>query len=519
MVDSDIAKLYENLSLADEDEAVLEMAEEVKTDGIGDIDKCLVGKVLTGKKVNRDAFKGVIEQIWNAYGHVEMELVRDNTFMFYFNNSVDRNRVWNKGPWHFGRSLITLEKPVGSGDIEKLGFDRADFWVQIHDIQILCMNRRTAKWLAEQLGEVVEIPSESRECWGKFMRVKVRLDISKPLKRWLRLKLGKSEEVTMVGLKYERLPEFYFACGRIGHGIMECTDEEARKMALEVTPTKFGSWMKASRSLEVSREDEGDGSVSVKPGSISAYLDSSNLVASRSMLKEKNQGTLISVIGGGLSKIDEMVVDGLDVGPMEGEQEKAHHGRALSKSQQKEKESQAVVESICPMIEAQPNQTLLHSSASSQHQVQQSEIPKFHSPPKQKSNRKWKKTVRESHLRQSLIRISSPLHRLLAVSKSGKKPGRSKNSPPSAVKSASGKKKEKSPLKLISSSHVSPSQRRETPSIKSTGEGQMCKPKVSEEGLAAVVKGFFSSLFKSSSPSVFDFQKATEGISPRLSEN
>ena len=67
----------------------------------------------------------------------------------------------------------------------------------------------------------MEIPSESRECWGKFMRVKVRLDISKPLKRWLRLKLGKLEEVIMVGLKYERLPDFCYAYGRIGHGIKE----------------------------------------------------------------------------------------------------------------------------------------------------------------------------------------------------------------------------------------------------------------------------------------------------------
>ncbi|KAK3223807.1 hypothetical protein Dsin_010832 [Dipteronia sinensis] len=164
MSEADIAKLYENLSLAGEDGAVIEMTEEASVEGIKNVDKCLVGRVLSGKKVNREAFKGLIEQIWSSIGQVEVELVGDNLFMFYFNNGEERNRVLQRGPWHFGNSLIVLEKSVGSGTISKLRFYKADFWVQIHDIPLLCMNRRTAKWLAEQIGEVVEIPSESREC-------------------------------------------------------------------------------------------------------------------------------------------------------------------------------------------------------------------------------------------------------------------------------------------------------------------------------------------------------------------
>ncbi|KAK3228271.1 hypothetical protein Dsin_008133 [Dipteronia sinensis] len=107
------------------------------------------------------------------------------------------------------------------------------------------MNRRTARWLAEQIGGVIEIPSDSRECWGKFLRVKVQLGIIKPLKRWLRLKLDKSENIVVVALKYERLPNFCYVCGRICHITKECTDEEAKKLALEGLTTKYGSWLKA----------------------------------------------------------------------------------------------------------------------------------------------------------------------------------------------------------------------------------------------------------------------------------
>ncbi|TXG48193.1 hypothetical protein EZV62_027487 [Acer yangbiense] len=300
MSEAEITQLYENLSLEDEDAAVHEITEDYIQDGDEDVDRCLVGKVLTGKKVNREAFKGLIEQIWNQFGQVEVELVGENTFMFHFTNKEYRNKVWNRGPWLFGKSLIVLEKPKGPGDITKLKFNQADFWVQIHDIPIMCMNQRTTKWLAEYIGEVVEIPTESRECWGKYVRVKVQVDITKPLKRWLRIKLGKYEEITMVALKYERLPDFCFACGRIGHSVRECLDEDAKRAALDGQQTKFGSWMRATpidksktksislttgsssergRSVEGSRELEGDGSLSMRSGNVAPQKSRSDSVS------------------------------------------------------------------------------------------------------------------------------------------------------------------------------------------------------------------------------------------------
>ncbi|TXG63385.1 hypothetical protein EZV62_010379 [Acer yangbiense] len=332
MSDLGLSDLYENLTLVDEDEAVLEMAEDFEQEGDEDVDRCLVGKVLSGKKVNREAFKGLIKQIWNPYGNVKVELVDDNIFTFHFANKEDRNRVWFRGPWHFGNSLIVLEKQMGLGNIAQLGFNKAEFWIQIHDIPISCMNRRTAKWLTEQIGEVVEIPTESRECRGKFMRVKVRIDISKALKRWLKLKLNRSEEITMMNLKYERLPDFCFACGKIGHCIRECQDEEARAAALKSSQNKYGSWLKASiperprsrygtqgngsssdrsRSMEASRESEGDGSISLKQGSRLSQKDlpATSVGAAQSPRKEKMLLTLPSVGEVGAPSQSEMVID------------------------------------------------------------------------------------------------------------------------------------------------------------------------------------------------------------------
>ncbi|TXG47851.1 hypothetical protein EZV62_027145 [Acer yangbiense] len=149
-------------------------------------------------------------------GKVEMEVLADNVFMFFFNKAEDRDAIWKRGPWHFDNNLIVLEKPLGAGELSNLSFDK-----------------------------VIEIPADARECRGRFLRVKVRIDIDKPLKRFLKLEVDESERVVVAPLIYKRLPEFCFACGKIGHNLKECPDDEARIEALEGTSTKFGAWMRA----------------------------------------------------------------------------------------------------------------------------------------------------------------------------------------------------------------------------------------------------------------------------------
>ncbi|KAL5834742.1 hypothetical protein ACOSQ3_014337 [Xanthoceras sorbifolium] len=125
-------------------------------------------------------------------------------------------------------------------------FNKVDFWIQLHNIPLVCMNKRVAKLLAETLGVVVEIPIDTRECWGKFMRVKVGIDITKPLKKGLRVWLSEFNMMVIVLLRYERLPDFCYACGMIGHTILECMDKNAKLAAMESSSLKFGIWLRAT---------------------------------------------------------------------------------------------------------------------------------------------------------------------------------------------------------------------------------------------------------------------------------
>lgn len=61
------------------------------------------------------------------------------------------------------------------------------------------------------------IRSESK---GEFCRLKVRLDVRRPLQRGVFISTKNLEKVWLP-FKYENLPVFYFGCGRMGHGVKD----------------------------------------------------------------------------------------------------------------------------------------------------------------------------------------------------------------------------------------------------------------------------------------------------------
>ncbi|TXG69859.1 hypothetical protein EZV62_004794 [Acer yangbiense] len=325
MINSEIAKLYENLSIADEDGVVHEMAEDAQIDGEAEVNHCLVGKVLSGKRVNIEAFRTLIEQLWSPFGA------------------------------------------------------------------------------------------------GKFMRVKVQLDIQKPLKRWLCLKLDKSDNIVVVWLRYERLLEFCYACGKIRHGIKECLDTEARNEALAGKTTKFGSWMRAS--VPETKEQK------------QKQISSSSAATQLKMTNEPNTKTLAIRSGLGPQVMTGPPSSDPGVGelkPTNGlrkEDVKAHSKQGLITYEPNESLSKKIPSDITASSPTQPVCSDMIIS------------------PKKKPNRKWKRLAREGVAQQLPGLISSPIQRVLALGKTGKKTTKGKSISPPGPKISGRIAKVKSPAK------------------------------------------------------------------------
>lgn len=58
---------------------------------------------------------------------------------------------------------------------------------------------------------------------GEFCRIRIRLNVTQPLLRGVFISINNQNKVWLA-FKYETLPNFYFGCGKIGHGVQECND-------------------------------------------------------------------------------------------------------------------------------------------------------------------------------------------------------------------------------------------------------------------------------------------------------
>lgn len=168
----------------------------------------------------------------------------DNKFIFQFNIVEDKRRILVRGPWHYDNLLIVIEEPKGVGDVEKMRFNKAIFWIQIHNILILCMNKETGLFLVQKVEIVKEIDmGVEGDCLGKFIRAIVEVDVSKPLERCFDVDTEGDKPFT-VFIMYERLSEYCFDCGLIGHTNKECPTEDPNRTYDPKRVAKYADWLK-----------------------------------------------------------------------------------------------------------------------------------------------------------------------------------------------------------------------------------------------------------------------------------
>jgi hypothetical protein len=173
----------------------------------------LVGRVISLRPTSKSTVTFNIETAWHFLSSVSIEETDvKNTFLFTFENHQDMIRVLELSPWNIRGHPLILKYWDPGMTLSELDFSCGEYWIQVHELPLELMTSQNAEILGGQLGTLLEIEAFRRE----FLRIKVLIPLHQPLvSGFLQERQGKSP--TWVKLKYERLSEFCFNCGRLGH--------------------------------------------------------------------------------------------------------------------------------------------------------------------------------------------------------------------------------------------------------------------------------------------------------------
>ncbi|BFG29571.1 hypothetical protein CerSpe_158450 [Prunus speciosa] len=152
------------------------------------------------------------------------------------------NKIIEEGPWSVMGFCFSGRRWPSNLAIEEAPTHMVAYWIQVHGIPLNLMSTGNAREIGEKLVTVLEVEDPWNNGPRGFLRIHTLIDTTKPLAAgfWLPRPEG---PYTWAELKYEKLSDFCFDCGRLGHIQKGCkfhpdNNEDGESAA-------FGDWMKA----------------------------------------------------------------------------------------------------------------------------------------------------------------------------------------------------------------------------------------------------------------------------------
>lgn len=181
--------------------------------------------------------------LWRPCKGVLIKEVDINLYVFQFYHEIDIKRVIEGSSWSFNRKALIIAR-MKEGDIPRaMNLHTMDLWVQIHELRPGFMTEKVIQEVGNYIGTFVHsCPSNFTGGWKEYLRARITVDLSKPLKRRMKVRKTGNEWFWIV-FKYENIPTFCFICGIIGHSDKFCSRLFDTPENEIIKP--YGSWMRA----------------------------------------------------------------------------------------------------------------------------------------------------------------------------------------------------------------------------------------------------------------------------------
>lgn len=133
-----------------------------------------------------------------------------------FEHNVDKQRALDGRPWLFDNHYFGIEEFDGFTMPRHMDFTVAFLWLNLFNLPLNGITRSCGVKIGGTIGLVEDIDvHENGVGWGKSLRVKVRMDLTKLIARGRKVTIR--GVLHWVSIKYEKLPRVCFQCGCVIH--------------------------------------------------------------------------------------------------------------------------------------------------------------------------------------------------------------------------------------------------------------------------------------------------------------
>lgn len=212
------------------------------------VSMCLLGKLWTKRPYNIYGLMETMKKLWGPSQGVNCREMRHNWISFQFKTKRDLKRVIDMEPWHFNKHVLVLKPVAGNDQPSAMKFNTTPFWITVYDLLLMGRDEKILRLIGFRFGEVMEIDGNTTIGITRSVRMKILLQLEKPLKRGTKIKIGRSEPCWIL-VTYERLPSFCYFCGLLGHTHKDCgqvNEKDQEKNELDEETLPYGDWMARS---------------------------------------------------------------------------------------------------------------------------------------------------------------------------------------------------------------------------------------------------------------------------------
>ncbi|KAG8365610.1 hypothetical protein BUALT_Bualt18G0123700 [Buddleja alternifolia] len=211
----------DRISLSDLEKTEIEIPADVWKPGSNPFDRVVVGRILSGSRFNFNALKETMLTAFKPRKQIDFEKLDNGRFLLNFESPNDLDKVLEGGPWCYDNDLVILKLLLENDDPLSVPLWWVDFYVLAKGLPISKMTKDMASFIGNSLGQFRSVDlARNGVAGGSTLRIRVGLDVSKPLRRVSFFRAGSNN--FNISYTYERLPNFCYICGIMGHIFQFC---------------------------------------------------------------------------------------------------------------------------------------------------------------------------------------------------------------------------------------------------------------------------------------------------------